>query len=102
MASTTILSIMMLGHKHSRTAALVRALATLADDLAVLVHLVELENVELDLLLLMLGLLRGCVLLLLSLLAAAAQTEDEMEGGFLLDVVVGKRAPVFELFPGED
>ena len=32
----------------------------------------------------------------------AAETEDEMEGGFLLDVVVGERASVFQLLAGED
>jgi hypothetical protein len=40
--------------------------------------------------------------LLLALLGATAQTQDEMEGGLLLDVVVGECAAVFELFAGED
>jgi hypothetical protein len=33
---------------------------------------------------------------------AAAQTEDEMQGRLLLDVVVGERAAVLELLAGED
>lgn len=32
----------------------------------------------------------------------AAQPQDEMERGFLLDVVVGEGAPVLELLAGED
>lgn len=50
----------------------------------------------------MLDLLRRSVHLLLALLRAASQTEDEVKGGFLLNVVVGKSAAVFELLAGED
>ena len=35
-------------------------------------------------------------------LHATAETEDEMEGAFLLDVVVGEGAAVLELLSGED
>jgi len=35
-------------------------------------------------------------------LHAATKTENEMEGGFFLDVVVGEGAAVLELFAGED
>ena len=35
-------------------------------------------------------------------LHATTQTEDEVEGALLLDVVVGEGAAVFELLPGED
>ena len=50
----------------------------------------------------MLDLLGRGVDLLLALLGAAAETEDEVEGGFLLDVVVREGAAVFELLAGED
>ena len=33
---------------------------------------------------------------------SSSKSEDEMEGGLLLDVVVGKGASVFELLAGED
>lgn len=32
----------------------------------------------------------------------AAETEDEVEGGFLLNIVVRQRTPVLQLLPGED
>jgi len=35
-------------------------------------------------------------------LHTAAESEDEMEGAFLLDVVIGKSSAVLELLPGED
>nr|XP_023880744.1 uncharacterized protein LOC111993118 [Quercus suber] len=35
-------------------------------------------------------------------LHTTTETEDEVKGRFLLDVIVGKGAPVFELLPGED
>ena len=40
--------------------------------------------------------------LLLALLSASAQPQDQVQSGFFLDVVVGKRAPIFELLAGED
>jgi hypothetical protein len=49
-----------------------------------------------------LDLLGGGVHLLLALLGATTQAEDEVEGGFLLDVVVREGAAVFELLAGED
>ena len=50
----------------------------------------------------MLDLLGRRVDLLLPLLTTAAQTEDEVEGGFFLDIVVGERTAIFELLAGED
>jgi len=49
-----------------------------------------------------LDLLRCRVHLLLALLATTTETEDEVEGRFLLDVVVREGAAVFELLAGED
>ncbi len=50
----------------------------------------------------MLDLLRRRVHLLLALLTTATETEDEVERGLLLDVVVREGAAVFELLAGED
>ena len=50
----------------------------------------------------MLDLLGRGVHLLLALLGATTQTQDEVKRGLLLDVVVGERAAVLELFAGED
>jgi len=36
------------------------------------------------------------------LLEATSESEDQMEGGFFLDVVVGEGSAVFELLSGED
>jgi len=49
-----------------------------------------------------LDLLRRRVYLLLALLATATETEDKVERGFLLDIVVRKGAAVFELLASED
>ena len=65
-------------------------------------YLVEFEHSKLDLLLLMLGLLGGGVVLLLALLGASAQPEHQVEGGLLLDVVVGQGAAILQLLAGED
>ena len=49
----------------------------------------------------MLDLLGGSVNLLLALLGTSTETEDEMEGRLLLDIIVGEGAAVFELLAGE-
>jgi len=78
------------------------ALAAETLDLSITIDLVVLENRQLGLLALVLDLLGGSVDLLLALLGTTTQTEDEMEGRLLLDVVVGEGAAVFELLAGED
>ena len=35
-------------------------------------------------------------------LVSSPKTEDEVEGGFLLDVVIGEGPTILELLPGED
>jgi hypothetical protein len=49
-----------------------------------------------------LDLLGGGVDLLLALLGTAAESEDEVERGLFLDVVVRQGAAIFELLAGED
>jgi hypothetical protein len=49
-----------------------------------------------------LDLLGSGVDLLLPLLTTTTETEDQVEGRLLLDVVVGKGAAVLELLAGED
>jgi len=73
-----------------------------ADDLAAVLDAVVLEGREGDVLADALGLLGLAVDLLLALLSAAAEAEDEVEGRLLLDVVVRKSAAVLELLAGED
>ena len=85
-----------------KTYGISRALAAEALDLAVAVDLVVLEDGQLGLLALVLDLLGGGVHLLLALLGTTAQAEHEVQGGLLLDVVVGKSAAVLELLAGED
>jgi hypothetical protein len=101
-AFTTILSVVHRSHEDTSSTLLGRALAAKTLDLAVTVDLVVLEHGQLGLLALVLDLLGGGVDLLLALLGTTTQAEDEVEGGFLLDVIVGEGAPVFKLLAGED
>lgn len=71
-------------------------------NLPIPIHLVVLQYRQLGLLPLMLDLLGRRIHLLLALLGATSQTQDEMESRLFLDVVVGEGASVFELFAGED
>ena len=99
---TTVVTIEVTRHESPGTASRVRTLLPEPLHLAGSVHLVELEHSELHLLVLVLDLLGLGVRLLLPLLRATTETEDEMKRRLLLDVVVGERASVFELLPGEN
>ena len=78
--AATVLTVVHRSHEDTRTARLGRTLPPQALDLAITIHLVVLEHGQLGLLALMLDLLRSGVDLLLPLLGATTQTEDEMEG----------------------
>ena len=87
---------------HEDTSAADRALTSQTGDLSALVDLVVLQNGKLHLLVNVLVLLGGLVLLLLVLLASSTQTEHQVKGGLLLDVVVRKSAGVLQLLSSED
>jgi hypothetical protein len=78
------------------------ALAAETLDLSITIDLVVLEDSQLGLLALVLDLLWGSVDLLLALLGTSTETEDEMEGRLLLDVVVREGTAIFELLASED
>jgi len=101
-ASAAILAVVHGSHEDTSTALLLWALPSQTLNLAVAVDLVVLEHSELGLLPLVLDLLRGGVDLLLALLTATTQTQDEMQRRLLLDVVVREGAAVLELLAGED
>jgi hypothetical protein len=50
----------------------------------------------------MLVLLGSSVVLLLALLGTTTKAEHQVQGGFLLDVVVGQSATIFQLLASED
>jgi hypothetical protein len=50
----------------------------------------------------MFGLLWCGVILLLALLGTTTETQNQMEGGFLLDVVIGEGSSILELFASKD
>lgn len=79
-----------------------RALPPQSLNFPIPVDLVVLQYSQLCLLALVLDLLGRGVHLLLALLGSASQAQYQMEGGFLLDVVIRECAAIFELFAGED
>ncbi|KAL8170394.1 hypothetical protein V2J09_022198 [Rumex salicifolius] len=91
---TTVVAIKVIGHESSSAALSIGTLLPQPLDLAGVINLVELENSELDLLVLVLDLLGLGVSLLLPLLGATAEAEDQVE--------LGEGAAVLELLSGED
>merc|ERR1719392_15669 len=101
-ALAAVLAIEVGSHEDSSTALLGRALAAQTVDLTVVVHLVVLEDGELDLPVLVLDLLGGGVVLLLPFLGTSPQPEDKVKSGLLLDVVVGQSPAILQLLASED
>merc|ERR1719461_1013663 len=101
-ALAAVLTIEVCGHEDSGTTFLGRALTAQTVDLAVVVHLVVLEDGKLDLPVLVLDLLGGGVVLLLPLLGTSPQPEDKVKSGLLLDVVVGQSPAILQLLASED
>ena len=108
-------------HEDTSSTLGIRALTTQTLDLAICIDLVVLQDGHLDLLALVLDLLGGldgrtisviaerrknkvtnAVLLLLSLLGTTTQTEHQVKGRLLLDVVVAQSATILKLLAGED
>ena len=79
-----------------------RAFPPQALDLAIPINLVVLEHSQLGLLALVLDFLGRGVHLLLALLSATTQTEDEVKSRLLLDVVVAQGSAIFKLLSGEN
>jgi hypothetical protein len=97
-----VLSVVHRSHEDTSTAILCWALPPQTFDLAIAINLIVLEDGQLGLLALVLDLLGRGVDLLLALLGATTESQDEMEGRLFLNVVVGQGAAVFELLAGED
>ena len=92
----------MLGHEYTGPTFVLRALLAGALDLSVVIYFVELQYGKLDLLVSVLDLLGLGVVLLLSLFTSTTKTQYQVQGCFLLDVVVTQGAAIFQLLPGED
>ena len=101
-ALPAVLTVVVGGHEDAGAALLGRALSPQTVDLPVVVDLVVLQHGQLHLPVLVLDLLGGGVVLLLPLLGSSPQSEDQVEGGLLLDVVVGQSPAVLQLLPGKD
>jgi hypothetical protein len=108
-------------HEDTSTALGSGAFTTETLDLPIGIHLIVFQDGHLDLLALVLNLLGGLctvygirylcregshgthvVSLLLALLSTSTETEDQVKGRLLLDVVVTERAAILELLASED
>ena len=90
------------GHAHAGTTGLSRAILSLSHDLTLVINRIELQNSKLDALVRVLDLLRLGVDLLLSLLSTTTQTEDQVQCGLLLNVIITKGAAILQLLTGEN
>ena len=95
-----VVTVVVLGHKAPDASD--GGVLAKANNLASVLDPVVLEGLEGDGLVGTLDLLGLGVDLLLALLSATAKTEDKVEGGLLLDVVVRKSTAILELLARED
>merc|ERR1711970_526151 len=99
---STVVPVKVAGHEHTSSALVSGALTTQTVDLAILIDLVVFEHSKLDLLPLVLVLLGGGVGLLLPLLGTTTESQHQVQGRLLLDVVVGQGASILKLLTSED
>lgn len=100
MTLTTVLSVWVVGHEDTSTT--VWTFSSQSLNLTVVVNLVVGQDSQLVLSVLVLDLLWGGVDLLLSLLTTTSQSQHQVQGRFLLDVVVGQGSAVLQLLTGKD
>ena len=92
----------MRSHEDTGPTLVVGTLSPLSGDFSIIVYFIETEDRQFDLLFLM-GILFGRrVILLLSFLGTTSQSEHQMKGRFLLDVVVAQGSAILQLFTGKD
>lgn len=91
---------MVLGHEATDSGN--RRVLSKPDNLSSVLNTVVLEGLERNSLVNTLRLLRLGVNLLLSLLSSSTKTEDQVQGGLLLDVVIGEGTSILQLLSGED
>ena len=100
--AAAVVAVEVVGHEDAAAALRGGALLAQTRDLAGAVNLVHLEESELHLLVHVGHALGLGVHLLLALLTATAETEHEVKGGLLLDVVIREGSAIFELLARED
>jgi len=101
-ALATVLAIFVESHEGGSATLHSGAFATEAFDLAVRLDFVVFQDRHLDLLALVLDLLRSVISLLLPLLGTTTETQNQVERGLLLDVIIRESAAVLQLLSGED
>ena len=101
-APAAVVAVEVVGHEDAAAALGGGAFFAQARDLPGVVDLVHFQESELDLLVHVGDALGLGVHLLLALLAATAKAQDEVQGGFLLDVVIREGAAVLKLLARED
>lgn len=99
-ALAAVLAVRVLGHEHGRST--LGALLAQTGHLAITVDLVILQDGQFDFGALVLDLLGGGVGLLFLFLGTTTQAQHQVQGGLLLDVVVGQGAAVFQLLTSKD
>ena len=91
---------MVLGHEASDSSN--RGVLPQPDNLSTIFNSVVLEGLKRDGLVNTLSLLGLGVNLLLPLLSSSTKTEDQVQGGLLLDVVIGESTSIFQLLSSKD
>jgi len=95
---STVLTILVGSHVNSGSALLSRALSLHSLDLSVCLDFIVVKDGEFGFLSFLLSLQWGLeVFFLLFLLSSSSESEDQVEGGFLLDVIVSEGSVVLEL-----
>merc|ERR1719153_560247 len=102
MAAGTILTIKHVCHEYSSSALITWAFTTLTGNFAIVINLVVFEYSKLYFLMLVLDFLGSCVILLLAFLSSTTESQYQVKGGLLLNIIVRQCTAIFKLLSSED
>ena len=100
MGFSAVVTVVMLGHETSDSCN--RRIFSEAGDFPVGLNSVVLQGLHGYSLVHSLDLLGSSKDLLFALLTSSSETKNQVEGGFLLDVVIAQRTTIFQLLSGKD
>ena len=99
-AFTTVTTVKVLSHEY--TTSTLFAFSSGSGNVTIRINRVVLQYGQFNLFVYVLVFLWSCVLFFLSLFTTPSQSQDQVQGRFLLDVVVGQGTPIFQLLTSKD
>merc|ERR1712088_249539 len=99
---STILTVKHISHKDTSSTLFIRTFSSQSVNFAIVIHIIVFQLCQMDLLMFVLNLFRGCIILLLTLLGPTTQTKYQMKSRFFLDVIITQCTTILQLFASKN